>query len=147
MADDYLRGDDTLINKINSLIGWQNTKAAASGFLAGLGEGITLPVAVPVNMALVIYVQVTMITSIAHMAGYDFQDDGVKTLVYACLCGNAAKDIFKKVGIKLGTKLTEESAIKKDFCRSHRLGELLVVPWIVFLQIQSKTLQGTRFLQ
>ncbi|MEH7334851.1 EcsC family protein [Neobacillus drentensis] len=111
MANDYLKRDGTLIEKVNSLIRWQNTKAATTGFLTGLGGVIVLPVAIPANIATVMYVQIRMIAAIAHMGGYDLRDDRVKTLVYTCLCGNAAKDIAKDFGIKFGTKLTE-TAIK-----------------------------------
>ncbi|WNC15631.1 EcsC family protein [Brevibacillus brevis] len=112
MANDYLKGNGSLTDKVNSLIRWQNAKSATSGFLSGLGGVITLPVTIPANIASVMYVQIRMIAAIAHMAGYDLRDDRVKTLVYTCLCGNAAKDIVKEFGIKLGTKLTE-TAIKK----------------------------------
>lgn len=112
MANDYLKGNGSLTDKVNALIRWQNAKSATSGFLSGLGGVITLPVTIPANIASVIYVQIRMIAAIAHMAGYDLRDDRVKTLVYTCLCGNAAKDIVKEFGIKLGTKLTE-TAIKK----------------------------------
>ncbi|WP_257575196.1 hypothetical protein [Vibrio parahaemolyticus] len=39
------------------------------------------------------------------------KDDRVKAMVYACLTGNAAKDILKDIGIVVGRKLTE-NAIK-----------------------------------
>jgi hypothetical protein len=112
MANDYLNGNGSIEDRVNSLIRWQNTKSATSGFLSGLGGAIVLPVAIPANIASVMYVQIRMIAAIAHMAGYDLRDDRVKSLVYTCLCGNAAKDIAKEFGIKFGTKITE-TAIKK----------------------------------
>lgn len=95
----------------NSLIRWQNTKAGTSGFLTGLGGIITMPVTIPANIASVMYVQIRMIAAIAHIGGHDIKDDRVKTLVYACLTGNAAKDIIKDAGIVIGTKITT-NAIK-----------------------------------
>jgi uncharacterized protein (DUF697 family) len=112
MANDYLNGNGSIEDKVNSLIRWQNTKSATSGFLSGLGGAIVLPIAIPANIASVMYVQIRMIAAIAHMAGYDLKDDRVKSLVYTCLCGNAAKDIAKEFGIQFGTKITE-TAIKK----------------------------------
>ncbi|PAY01039.1 EcsC family protein [Pseudoalteromonas sp. HM-SA03] len=106
LAEDYLASDDDLINQVNSLIRWQNTKAGTSGFLTGLGGIVTMPVAIPANITSVMYVQVRMIAAIAHMGGHDLHDDRVKTLVYACLTGNAGKDILKDMGIVVGTKLT-----------------------------------------
>ena len=109
MATTYLSGDGSLHDKVNSLIRWQNTKAGTSGFLSGLGGVILMPVTIPANISSVIYVQVRMIAAIAKMGGCDLKDDRVKSLVYACLCGNAAKDIAKEMGIKIGTKLTEQA--------------------------------------
>lgn len=109
MAQDYLGVEGSLVDKVNSLIRWQNTKAGTSGFLSGLG-GITLmPVTIPANITSVMYVQVRMIAAIAHMGGHDLKNDRVKALVYTCLCGNAAKDIVKEIGIKIGTKMTEQA--------------------------------------
>lgn len=109
MAQDYLKGDGSLEDRVNSLIRWQNTKAGTSGFLSGLGGVMLMPVTIPANISSVMYVQVRMIAAIAKMGGHDLKDDRVKTLVYACLCGNAAKDIVKDVGIKIGTRLTEQA--------------------------------------
>jgi uncharacterized protein (DUF697 family) len=47
-----------------------------------------------------------MIAVIAHIGGYDLKDDNVRAFVYLCLCGNAAKDILKEAGIKIGMQLT-----------------------------------------
>lgn len=73
---------------------------------------ITLPVAIPANLASVIYVQMRMIAAIAHMRGYDLKDDQVKTFVFVCLTGQAASDILKQVGIKAGERIAKQ-AIKK----------------------------------
>ena len=71
-----------------------------------------MPVAIPANMASVMYVQIRMIAAIAHLGGHDVRHDQVRTLCYACMCGKAAVDVVKGTGIKLGSKLAEE-AIKK----------------------------------
>lgn len=113
LAQDYLdKNNGNIMKACDSLINWQISKCATSGFLSGLGGIITLPVAIPANVASVIYVQMRMIAAIAYMGGYDIKDDSVKSLVYMCLTGNAAVDIAKDIGIKIGTKLTE-SAIRK----------------------------------
>ncbi|MBW4478343.1 MAG: EcsC family protein [Tolypothrix brevis GSE-NOS-MK-07-07A] len=111
MAQKYLAKGGSLNDSVNDLIKWQIVKAGTSGFLTGLGGLLTLPITVPANFASVIYVHVTMIAAIAYMGGYDLKDDKVKTLIYACLVGNSAKDILKDSGIIIGRKLTE-SAIK-----------------------------------
>lgn len=111
-AAEYRKNNDTAIDAANSLIRWQNTKAATSGFLTGLGGIITLPVTIPANIASVMYVQLRMITAMAYLGGHDPRDDRVKTLVYTCLAGNAAKDILKDVGISIANKLAISSINK-----------------------------------
>ena len=61
LARDYQKQDGSPLEEVNSLIRWQNTKAATSGFVTGLGGLITLPVAVPANVSSVLFVQVRMI--------------------------------------------------------------------------------------
>lgn len=108
MAENYLKGEGDLTEKVNSLIRWQNTKSVTTGFVSGLGGIITMPVAIPASIATVIYVQIRMITAIAIMGGYDVKDDRVKALVYTCLAGNAAKDILKGTGIVIGSKMSTQ---------------------------------------
>jgi uncharacterized protein (DUF697 family) len=112
IAENFMSKHPSVDQAINSLIRWQNTKSATSGFLTGLGGLITLPVAIPANIASVTYVQIRMIAAIAHMRGYDLKDDQVKTFVFVCLTGQAASDLLKQAGIKAGTAITKQ-AIKK----------------------------------
>ena len=79
IAVDYLKQNGSLRDKANSLIRWQNAKAATSGFVTGL---ITLPVSLPANITSVLYVQIRMIAALAKMGGYDLKDDRVKSLVF-----------------------------------------------------------------
>jgi uncharacterized protein (DUF697 family) len=105
LAENYLSKTGTLEEKVNRLIRWQNTKSVTSGFLTGLGGLIVMPVAVPINITSVIFVQMRMVAAIAHMGGYDLRSDEVKTFVYACLAGNGTKDILKNAGIQISKKL------------------------------------------
>lgn len=107
LAEEYASQPGTPIDQANSLIRWQIAKCATSGFITGLGGIITLPIAVPANIASVLYVQIRMIAAIAHLGGHDLRDDRVKTMVYMSLCGSASFDILKDVGIKIGTKLSQ----------------------------------------
>lgn len=111
IAESYMKNSDSPFDQANSLIRWQNAKAGTSGFITGLGGFLVMPLTIPANLASVMYVQIRMIAAIAHIGGHDLRDDRVKTLVYSCMAGNAAKDILKDVGIQVGKKLTQ-SAIK-----------------------------------
>lgn len=87
------------------LVQFQTSKAATAGFVTGLGGLITLPVAVPANVATVILVQMRMIAAIALMHGYDLHDQQVRTFVYATLTGSSVADIVKQGGLQLETKM------------------------------------------
>lgn len=121
MGQYYLAKGGYLEDNVNALIKWQVVKAGTSGFLSGLGGLLTLPVAIPANLASVMYVHIRMIAAIAHMGGYDLRDDKVKTLIYVCLAGNSAKDIFKQSGIVVGQKLT--TSVINNISR-HTLGAI-----------------------
>lgn len=90
------------------MIKWQNAKCATSGFITGLGGVLTLPAAIPADLASLLYVQLRMIAAIAYMGGYDIRDDRVKTIAFVCLTGSAATDIIKDAGFKLGEKITNQ---------------------------------------
>ncbi|VEG12774.1 EcsC family protein [Moraxella cuniculi] len=113
MANDYLSESGSLEDRINSLIRWQNAKAGSTGFATGLGGLITLPATLPANIASTLYIQIRMISAIAHMAGYDIQHDKVKTMVYMCLLGNGAGEVLKDFGVTAGTKFAEQFITKK----------------------------------
>lgn len=104
--------EERIYNAANSLIRWQNTKAATTGFLTGLGGLLTLPVTIPANLGCVFYIQLRMIAAIACLGGYDEKNDKVQTLAYVCLTGSAANEILKNIGIEVGKKLAE-NMIKK----------------------------------
>lgn len=112
LAENFLSKNDSTDGAINSLIRWQNTKLTTSGFLTGLGGLITLPVAIPANIASVTYVQIRMIAAIAHIRGYDLKDDQVKIFVFVCLTGQSASGVLKQSGIKAGTLMTKQMITK-----------------------------------
>lgn len=105
LAESYIKDGESLVDSANSLIRWQNTKAATSGFLAGLGGLLAMPLTLPANITSVLYVQIRMIAAIAIVGGYDVRDDKVKALVYACLAGDAVKETLKGVGVAIGSKV------------------------------------------
>ncbi|QCE33782.1 hypothetical protein FAI41_04045 [Acetobacteraceae bacterium] len=106
MAEQYLashRGNRLVA--ANSLIRWQNSKAGMSGFATGLGGIATLPVAIPADMASILYIQLKMIAAIAHMGGHDIRHDKVRTLAFACLLGKAMQDTLRSAGVQFTQKL------------------------------------------
>ncbi|MCQ2145047.1 MAG: EcsC family protein [Bacteroidales bacterium] len=97
---------------MNSLIRWQNTKAATAGFATGLGGLFTLPVAIPADIAATIYIQIKMIIAIAIMYGVDVRDERVRTLVYLCLVASSTRDLMSQLGLKAGGRIFMQSLRK-----------------------------------
>jgi hypothetical protein len=82
-------------------------KAGFYGFITGIGGLFWIPLTLPTNLTLILYLQVKMVANIAHIAGYDLEDERVKTMVFACLTGNNAYGLLKKMGIDINTHMTE----------------------------------------
>lgn len=107
MAAHHLqRNDGDREKAIASIVAWQVGYAGAAGFVSNLGGLITLPIAVPANLASVILIQMRMIAAIAHLRGYDASDPKVRTLTFLCLSGRAGTSIMKEFGVSMSTRLT-----------------------------------------
>ena len=130
LANNYLEKSKDTPTAAKKIINYQIAKCTTSGFLTGLGGLITLPVAIPANVGSVMYVQMRMIACLAHMGGYDTNNDQVQTLVYACLAGISIDQILKQAGIKFGNKFAM-AMVKK-------------IPGEVLIKINQKV--GFRFL-
>ena len=67
LADDYLSKYPTRESAARHLIRYQLAKCGTSGFVAGLGGIVVLPVALPANMTNVLYVQMRMAAAVAKI--------------------------------------------------------------------------------
>lgn len=61
--------------------------ASTQGFLTNLGGLATLPLTLPANLAGLTIVETRMVACIAHLRGYDVDEDRVRTAVLMCLLG------------------------------------------------------------
>lgn len=61
--------------------------AGAQGFVTNLGGLATLAVSIPANLTGVMVVQSRLVASIAHLRGYDLNDNRVRSAVLMCLLG------------------------------------------------------------
>jgi hypothetical protein len=107
MAGKYRARAKSEDGAIDSLIRWHVTYAGTAGFVTGVGGLITLPVAIPADLASVLSLQLRMIAAIAHIRGYETTDPDVQTLAFICLAGNSGTEILKEFSIKIGTKFTQ----------------------------------------
>ena len=85
---------------IKALILSQTALAGSAGLLTGIGGFVSLPVAIPANLASALYIQVRLIAAIAHLRGHDIRTPEVRGLVLACLTGSKAADTLKNAGAR-----------------------------------------------
>lgn len=107
LAQSYVTPGKSLSEQIDSLIRWQTTKTAATGFVTGLGGLLTLPIAVPADIASTLYVQLRMIAAIAVLCDLDVHHDSVRTLIYLCLVAKGPSDVARQLGIEVSKRLTK----------------------------------------
>lgn len=112
IAEQYLNKYGDAEKATAAFAKWQIMKCSTSGFITSLGGILTLPVAIPANLASVWYIQLRMIATIAVLAGYDPSDDEVQTMAYICLTGASVSKICREAGVQFTNKFTI-SMIKK----------------------------------
>lgn len=91
--------------RVDALVRWETTKNFSTGFATGLGGLMTLPAAVPASIGAAWVIQARMVAAIAHIHGYDVEDDRVRTLTMAALVGDATvKEAAKSVGVEFSQR-------------------------------------------
>jgi hypothetical protein len=86
---------------------------AVGGFVTGLGGFVTMPVALPVNVA-EFYVQATrMVGAVATLRGYDVRDPEVRTAVLLTLVGSKADEVLARAGMATGGGAITKLALGK----------------------------------
>ncbi len=83
---------------IDAIVGDHVKLAAAGGFVTGLGGFVTLPVALPANVAGFYLIATRMAAAIAHLRGYDLSRAEVRSAVLLSLVGADSDDLLKKAG-------------------------------------------------
>lgn len=77
-------------------------RGGVTGFVTGLGGFVTMPVALPANVA-AFYVQATrMVGAVAALRGYDLADPRIRTAVLLTLVGSDADEVLRKAGMTTG---------------------------------------------
>jgi uncharacterized protein (DUF697 family) len=112
---------DNKLAAAESLIRAQNVKSATSGFITGFGGLITMPVAIPINLASVLYIQVRMIMAVAIIGGHNVKEDQVKALIFACLAGSKARELLKEAGVQIAQKFVLQSISADVILRINRM--------------------------
>src|SRR5690606_37311924 len=74
-------------------------RGGIGGFLTGLGGFVTMPVSLPVNLAEFYIQAVRMVAAIAHLRGYDLDDERIRTAVLLTMVGSDSDEVLRKAGM------------------------------------------------
>lgn len=137
-ASDYARarsqaaGDDTE-KAIARVINEAATMTGATGFATSVGGIVTLPLAVPADMAATAIINGRMVAAIAELRGWDIEDPVVQQLVLAVVAGDTPATALSRFGIRLGSQLTERAIARVPAATlaaiNRRVGFMLVAKY------------------
>ena len=69
------------------------------GFVTGIGGFVTMPVALPVNVAEFYLQAVRLVGAVAVLRGYDVDDPRVRSMILLVLVGADADEVLKRAGM------------------------------------------------
>jgi hypothetical protein len=95
--------------RVAALINRESAKNFTTGFIAGLGGFVTLPVAVPAALTASWVLQARMSGAIARIYGHDLGSPRVRTKILLALAGDVAREAMKDLGLESGDRLTRRA--------------------------------------
>jgi EcsC protein family len=99
VADKALSAHPDADRAIDAVVRQHLRLAAAGGFVTGLGGFVTLPVALPVNVAEFYLLATRMVAATACLRGYDLGQPEIRSAVLLTLVGADSDDLLKKAGV------------------------------------------------
>jgi hypothetical protein len=91
------RGD--VEHAVDDVVSAHTKLAAAGGFVTGVGGFVTLPVALPANVAGFYAIATRMVAAVAHLRGYETGKEEVRTAVLVVLTGTDPDTLLTKAGM------------------------------------------------
>ncbi|MGA4670512.1 EcsC family protein [Propionibacteriaceae bacterium Y1923] len=115
---------------IDALVTQHIALAGAQGFATNLGGLVTMAVTLPANLAGVAVIQCRMVAAIAHLRGYDLDDNRVRSAILMCLLGESSATELITAGDLPSTPMAIATApvFDRDLdltVSNHVLGQLL----------------------
>jgi len=86
-ADKMLAEHGSHDKAIHAIIERHVRYAGAQGFVTNIGGLVTLPVAIPANVAGLALIQCHLVAEIAHLRGYDLEDERTRGAILVSLLG------------------------------------------------------------
>ena len=84
---------------ISSVIDQHVRAGAVGGFVTSLGGFVTLPIAIPVNVAEFYVLATRMVAAVADLRGYDLRSAEVRTAILLTLVGHNPNEVLHEAGI------------------------------------------------
>lgn len=81
---------------IDALITQHVSLGGAQGLLTNVGGFVTMAVTAPANLAGLAVIQARMVAAIAHLRGYDIDDERVRTAIAMCLVADGLEQLLSK---------------------------------------------------
>jgi hypothetical protein len=97
---------------IKRIVAETTAASGMAGFVTGLGGFITLPVALPANITGQAILNARMVGAIAHLRGWDLQDELARNSVLITIAGGTPNAVLAEFGVAVARK-SAEAAIKK----------------------------------
>jgi hypothetical protein len=120
MTPDRQADIDRVIRKLLS----ESVQAASvNGFVTGLGGFVSMPVAVPANMAGTLVINARLAGAIAYLRGYDPEDPHVRTVATLVAVGSNSQQIAKAVGVKVGNKFAMQALQRLPMSVIHQINK------------------------
>jgi hypothetical protein len=104
IAEEHLKQHGNVEDAIKRLIATHVRLASSTGFLAGVGGLITVPVTLPADFTSLWVMQARLAGAIAHLRGYDVRTDEVRSVVLISLIGSSVSEVFSQAGIQFSQK-------------------------------------------
>ena len=97
---------------VRRIVAETTASSAMAGFATGLGGLITLPVTLPANITGQAILNARMVGAIAHLHGWDLQDELVRNSVLITIAGGTPNAVLAEFGVTVARK-SAEAAIRK----------------------------------
>jgi hypothetical protein len=106
LAEEYINDEGFVSNdrRVSTLIKREVSKSFGSGFITGLGSGMTLPLSIPASLFSSLTGEARLAAAIALIYGHSLDSDHVRSMVVLSLAGEGFKDVLKSSGVDLANK-------------------------------------------
>ena len=103
-AEEHLAQHGDVEVAIDRVIATHTRCVAATGFAAGFGGPLAMPVSIPTDVGVFSVLSTRCVAAVAHLRGYDVASDEVRSVVLLTLLGAGGVGLAAELGATLGTK-------------------------------------------